>query len=133
MLRSKFKNSALGGWTIRLVLACFAVRALIPIGYMPDVQVGAKGILKVVICTSAGAKSIAIDAQGKPAPSDKQTHHDQTCAFSGLATVTVASADGVALPPPDFTRSAPIVRVQDVLPPVRAGPVLGSRGPPQIS
>jgi hypothetical protein len=133
MSRSIVGNIRISDWITRLVLACFAIRALIPAGYMPDVQLLAKGSLKIVICSVSGIKAISLDAQGKPAPSHKQTHHDQACAFSGLAAVTAASSDAAAPPPPEFSRSGPIALAQEVLPPVRAGPILGSRGPPQIS
>lgn len=133
-IRSLSRNEfAARGWMIRLLLAAVVLRALIPVGFMPDFGAAAKGVFKVVICTAAGSKHVMLDADGKPLPDQKSQHHDQPCAFAGLAAVAVPVLDAqhIVVPLVSVDTYHPTLAV--ALPPARAGPVLGSRGPPQLS
>lgn len=120
----------LNGWVARLFLAVFMLRALIPVGMMPDAQAAAEGILKVVICTPAGAKTVALGADGQPVQDQGAIHHDQPCAFSGLATVALVAPDAPLLLAPIEVTLQTVPALAVTLPPSRAGPPLGSRGPP---
>lgn len=123
------------GWIARLLLAAFVVRALIPAGYMPDFSAAADGVLKIVICSASGEKSMTLDGGQTRAPSHNPTssHDGQPCAFSGLASATLID---VTIGPAHYVSMAASTvvapRAVDV-PPARAGPQLGSRGPPQLS
>jgi hypothetical protein len=120
-------------WVAHLLLVAFALRAIIPIGYMPDFSAAAKGVFKVVICSQMGTKTISLDANGKPIPGQQGDHHDQPCAFTGMAAVAIPAMDAIPLSTPAFDVSPLIPRLAVQLPPARAGPQLGSRGPPQLS
>lgn len=120
-------------WVVRLLLMSFVLRALIPIGYMPDFGAAAKGVFKVVICTASGSKSLALDAKGTPVPKQKSHHDDQPCAFTGLAAVVLADLQIASLEAPEPNDVTEIRPPSAGLPPVRAGPQLGSRGPPDFS
>lgn len=120
---------ALRRWVSNLLLLAFVVRGLVPVGYMPDFSAGSDGIFKVVICSAMSAKTIVLDDSGKPL---SEVHHDQPCSFAGLAAVVVPEIDAIQLVIPDSEGSnfSPHLAVR--LPPTRAGPQLGSRGPPQV-
>lgn len=120
-------------WVSCLLLLAVAARALIPLGYMPDFAAHADGVFKVVICSEMGAKPVALDADGKPLPGQQTSHEAQPCAFAGLTVVALPDLDAHRPPAPEFQTSALIPRVAVQLPPSRAGPPLGSRGPPQVS
>lgn len=125
--------STLRGWTIRLLLVAFVLRALIPIGFMADFSNAANGVVKIVICSASGSKMLTLDADGKPAPIENVSQHDVPCAFSGLATLALPTLDAVQIVAPVFQNKVLAPHLAVVLPPTRAGPVLGSRGPPQLS
>lgn len=131
-------DSAVKGWMIRLLLAAVVLRALIPVGFMPDFRAAAHGEFKIVICTASGSKLVTLDADGKliagePSSDHKAPHHDEPCAFAGIVGVAIATLDTPHLIVPQFDIAATSVSDDLVLPPARAGPVLGSRGPPQFS
>lgn len=120
-------------WIVRILVIAFAVRALIPVGYMPDLGALSRGVLKVVICTGSGNHSAALDAADQPQPKNNTSHASEPCAFAGLVqiaqfTPTVEPARPVYTEP-----SAIVPTVAVVLPPARAGPTRTSRGPPQVS
>ena len=131
-------DCAVKGWMNRLLLAAVVLRALIPVGFMPDFGAAANGEFKVVICTASGSKQVTLDADGQliagdPSSDQKAPHHDEPCAFAGIAGVAIALIDTPYLSAPQFDVAATFVSDDVTLPPARAGPVLGSRGPPQFS
>ncbi|MEZ5898648.1 MAG: hypothetical protein R3D51_04055 [Hyphomicrobiaceae bacterium] len=120
-------------WIAKILIIAFACRALIPVGYMPDFDALSKGVVKVVICTSSGDQVIALDANGKPHPAQNGAHVHHPCAFSGLASVDLPDL-GLNSPKPAFVEdNLPNASQAAMLPPARAGPGLGSRGPPDFS
>ena len=120
---------------VRLLLAVLALRALIPAGYMPDFSAAAGGVFKVVICSASGQKSITLDGIDRNAPShdQKASHSDQPCAFTGLAAVALTDPTAGPSQFATMTATAVIPPLAVEVPPARAGPPLGSRGPPQLS
>ncbi len=75
----------------RFLVVLFALRCIIPAGYMPVFDAKKQGF-NIVICTSYGAKEITVDETGQPV---ENTNHDdagvsKTCPFA-LNTVTLAS------------------------------------------
>ena len=85
-------------WLLCLIAALVLARAVIPVGFMPNVSALADGVLEIVICSGAGIKTIALDESGAPvAPSRPHTNHvqDGLCPFataSALAAVALISA-----------------------------------------
>lgn len=126
-------NGAMRRWVAHLLLLAFVARALVPVGYMPDFSAASKGVFKVTICSQMGNKTISLDVNGKPVPKQQGNHQDQPCAFTGMAAAAVPVLDHIPFSAPVFEVSPliPLLAVQ--LPPARAGPQLGSRGPPKFS
>ena len=125
-------------WVASLLLLAFALRALVPVGYMPDFAAAAKGEYKVVICSAAGSKTISLDADGLPAsqqPGDHAPagHDDQPCAFTGIVAMADPEFPGLKISAPVTALEIIAPRRTAELPPARAGPALGSRAPPQHS
>jgi len=121
-------------WLGHLVLLAFICRALIPIGYMPDFAAVSEGSFKVVICTSQGSQMMQLDENGKKVPANPESTHHQPCAFSS-ATPTVAPLylAEIGIEPVGLVTEVSFASVFEELPPVRAGPALGSRAPPHLS
>lgn len=127
ILRGGIKRGGVAQWVLSLLVLAFAVRALVPPGYMPEFS---QGVFKVVICTASGSKILHDSEHDNPqAPS----HHGQPCAFAGLAVFDVPQFEVVAFRPVVANDAGLIAPLAVSLPPARAGPPLGSRGPPSIS
>lgn len=109
-----------------LVAFVLVLRSLMPAGYMP-VQT-ANGI-SIVICTSKGSKAVTVDADGKIVDDHGGGQVFEPCAFSGLGVIALAAVDA-PLHAPDVTEATGRFALSFGLPPIRAGPALGSRAPP---
>lgn len=120
-------------WIIHLLLVAFTLRALIPVGYMPDLAAASRGVLRIVICTAAGAKLLTVDENGDPAPQERADHSDKPCAFSGLASVAVPALEAATVGPPELGGPPLIARPSVEAPPARAGPAHRTRAPPLSS
>jgi hypothetical protein len=78
-----------------LLLLAFAFRALIPVGYMPDMNALQKGVFTLTICTSQGAQNIIADEDGQPVQKH-QAKQDGTCLY-GWAPKLLLQAPLLAL------------------------------------
>lgn len=116
----------------QILLLAFVLRALIPVGYMPDFKALSKGGFQIVICTANGSDPIFYRPDGTKHRKE-QSHADQPCAFSGINAVALPDLAIDAGPPESGGAAHFQVRLEAALPPTRAGPVLGSRGPPIFS
>jgi hypothetical protein len=133
ILQSIWNRTSARAFLERLVLICLCLRALIPAGYMPDMDALQVGEFRIVICSATGTKTIAVDKDGLPHTDRNASHHDQPCAFSTLAHSSVDLPELLAFAAPEYPAATANRAPQIQLPPTRAGPVLGSRGPPQLS
>lgn len=118
---------------VHALLLCALVRALVPVGYMPDLSAARDGTFKVVICTGDGARTITLDASGAPTHPADTAGDQQGCVFSTLAEAVISPAAGPAVAVPagqglGALRPAP----SDVLP-VRMPAGYGARAPPLFS
>lgn len=114
-----------------VLLGVFALRALVPVGYMPDFGSLAEGTLEVVICTGVGSKTIVLDDAGKPVPSKHTGKVDHPCAFTGMAAAAAPAADlELVAQGYDARHFVSPVLNHHVL--RRLGSVLGPRGPPSL-
>jgi len=127
------RTPALRQWFAHLVLIAFACRALIPIGYMPDFNAASKGSFKVVICTGNGSQVMQLDANGHDTPSAPEKIHSQPCAFSSVAAIASLAVSTTEFAVLALATEIDFLSVFENSPPTRAGPTLGSRGPPRIS
>lgn len=75
-----------------LVGLAFAVRSLLPVGFMLAVAPDHPGSVTIVICTGHGPQSLALDDDG--APLQKKSSNDSTniCPYSSAGAVAIGSA-----------------------------------------
>lgn len=118
-----------------LALMAVALRALVPLGAMPDRAALAEGRFSLVICTLDGMVTIPFDALGG------ETGHGETpgegeapapCAWApcSVAALALAEPTSISLPPIlPAPRLAQPPR-EATAPAGRTGPPLGSRAPP---
>lgn len=65
---------------VMLAVTAVLLRALIPVGYMPDLE-STKGF-EMVICTASGAQTIAADANYDPLHKTPVHHAHKLCDFA---------------------------------------------------
>lgn len=122
----------------RLTLLLFVLRALLPTGFMPDLDLLKRGGFQIVLCTAQGPVSVAVDEDGKPLdPDGDHDRHDPADAFAKDCPFGTAFAKAFDVPtlvatavlalPAAVATVAP--RPLDLRPPPQ-GPPLGSRAPP---
>jgi hypothetical protein len=107
---------------VRITLALFALRALVPAGYMPDLGALDAGHLEIVLCSAHG-----------DAPSPPQHMPRDDCPF-GMVLVKgfVAPVLPVLLLPAAAIDVAFLDNKPAGLRPPSHGPPLGSRAPPAL-
>lgn len=148
-------------WIVAILGLAFCARALIPPGYMPDFDALSRGVFKIVICHGGDVHASSptdhrmagmhhahgdIQSHSDSADAAAHQHHDgdgqnhadgsfahHPCAFSGLAAIALFAADAAAVEPIRIAFAVLKETPPEALPPIRAGPVLGSRGPPLMS
>src|SRR5690348_3507267 len=76
-------------WNLLIVLA-FAVRSLLPVGFMLASSPDATGGLQIVICTGHGPQSWVLDDKGVPHPAKTTTDEKTTCPYAPVASVAAA-------------------------------------------
>lgn len=117
--------------TLWLVLALFALKALVPQGFMPATQQGTL----IQLCSAAGTIWVAGPAKHSDAPDERHAAQAATCPMGAMLAA-------VALPP----SPAPLLAAGSIMahplaaraPPLVAegsppGPPLGARAPPFFS
>lgn len=124
----------------QLLVALLCLRALVPAGFMTDAHAAKNGVFRIVICTAnALNKTVDLDLGTGDLGSGGETQktspaHDQPCAFAGLAVDFSDAVQQYAIVKPHIATSVRIeVTRSAMMPPARAGPVLGSRAPPTLS
>ncbi|MFN4089558.1 MAG: DUF2946 family protein [Alphaproteobacteria bacterium] len=116
-------------------LLLFALRTLIPVGFMPDPGLLKQGELQIVLCTAQGPTTVTVDTAGNPV--DPTSPDPTGPAFASDCPFGTASAKAAALPatpttpaPGALAASAPPPAPAFGLRPPAHGPPLGSRAPP---
>lgn len=116
-----------------LLLFALITRALVPTGFMPVAAADGHG-LTLVICNGSGElQFVTLDDEGKQVPSNSEKASHEPCAFAGNIGLTAPTLDVATLLHITETELALSVGSDVVLPPVCAGPPLGSRAPPHHS
>lgn len=118
-----------------LLVGLIAIRAAVPLGFMPDMSRLGDGVLEIVICSPAGVERRAVGATGVPAPpghTDTAPADHGLCPFAAAAALALAAAlllllASVGWPP----RLRLVVPTPDLAPLRRPGP-LGPRAPPRL-
>ena len=118
--------------TAYLLLALFALRCLIPPGFMLDQQALQEGSLQMTVCDGYSTRVVTVDSQGRIVdehPDDKQ--HRKSCPFASLrlaALVGEPPAPATLFAWPIASRPLPVADLVPISDP--AGPRVGSRAPP---
>lgn len=77
-----------------LIALCVLLRALVPVGFMPDLAAAREGVFTIVICTADGLSAFAVNARGEPVGPDHERDADAKdhCPFAPIASI-VLNAD----------------------------------------
>ena len=75
----------------RLIICCLLLRALVPVGFMPDIGAARDGVFTIVVCTAAGFSTIEVDENGNPVAPDPSSETDGTnqCLFAPAGSVAL--------------------------------------------
>ena len=113
----------------RATIVLFALRALVPVGFMPDLDTLGAGHLDIVLCTGHGPVSLTLDANGVPAKPHRSPGAD--CPF-GMALGKGFVAPAAPALPYAIVAAGTTARTDAArgLRPPSQGPPLGSRAPP---
>lgn len=119
----------------RFVLLLFALRALVPAGFMPDFSAAQGGRFALAFCTANGPKTRVVDLVSSASKDDaaKSGSHGVAgeCSFGVSAAPALPAIATVALPAaarvPAAHVSAPLLTAS-----TPRGPPLGSRAPPAL-
>lgn len=115
------------------LLVLFALRSLVPAGYMPAPAAMADGLIRMTLCDGYTTRTVLVDAEGRIVEEPENTTAD-ICDFA-LASLASTLPLPDLLPLPSLQprqAAAPGHQALWLHPPVR-GPPLGSRAPPAIS
>ena len=115
-----------------LLLGCI-LRALLPVGHMPRIDVPSSADFQVVICATMGTAMQMAAADGLPAGDHNRYGACNACVFCGLPQLSEPSMAVSPLDPPvrvvltEAWPSSPDTAV------AHAGPHVGARAPPSLS
>ncbi len=72
-----------------LIGIVFAVRSLLPVGFMLAAAPDHGGGLQIVVCTGHGPQSLVVDEKGVPHPSKSSADDRTTCPYAPVGAVNV--------------------------------------------
>lgn len=78
-----------------LIAFTLLLRAMIPVGFMPDPAAAREGVFKLVICNGSGFSTITLDANGDPVETDSnhETETASACFFAPIGPALPSSQD----------------------------------------
>jgi hypothetical protein len=128
----------LGDPSVRRILTVLSIvaltaRSLVPSGFMLAPVAPGTGAMTVVMCTGHGPQVLKLEADGKPIPAKPGKPRTELCAFVGFVLIDAPVVSGSALPADPYGTPVFFEPSDTTLPPVRAGPSVGSRAPPYLS
>jgi hypothetical protein len=133
---ASFGNNSARGFIARLILILFALRAVVPVGYMPDLGALEHGQVRIVVCTGAGFKSLLVDEAGRPVDAQESgtsQHAGADCPFgTAAAKAFLAPTLVAALALPTYEQHILLPGSGVALLPPAQGPPLGPRAPPTV-
>lgn len=110
------------------VALAFAVKALLPAGFMPVVN--KDGFTQIVICSGMGEKTITVPSDEAPSQEHQETSSDKVCAYQVLASAKpLLSPPNFVLPAPPILRDD-FVSLDDTAPTTFTILSFDARGPP---
>lgn len=123
-------------YLIAAIAFLFALRSLVPVGFMPDQASMSEGKLRIEICGPDGVSYTYINLSSEPTPQRGQhTTNAYSCIFCVLTAQSLMSGSGADY----LTTVAPIVSELVVsyhfesIPLQSVGPPLGPRAPPHYA
>jgi hypothetical protein len=120
----------------RLALLLFALRAMLPVGYMPDLGALKEGQVQIVICTGTGTQALFVDASGQPIDHESDPGEGYggaaDCAFAAAMAKAVAQPPVLAVLVPLPAVGLPSSAETPALQASSEGPPLGPRAPPVL-
>lgn len=140
MLRTRtasLRQSLACRYAARVTLLFFALRAMLPAGYMPEIGALEHGQVRIVICTGGGTQTLLVDEAGRPVKEDNRdaAPHGAAgdCAF-GMATAQAFTLPQALVLPdgPGHASADQAPGRVDALRSVALGPPLGPRAPPVL-
>jgi hypothetical protein len=72
-----------------LIGFAFAVRSLLPVGFMLAATPGHAGELQIVICTGHGLQSLTLDSKDVPRPAKSPVSAKDICPYAPVGAVAV--------------------------------------------
>lgn len=75
-----------------LVGLAFAVRSLLPVGFMLAVPQAPAAAVEIVICTGHGPQNLTLDDQGVPVPAKAPMSGKNICPYAAAGAVAVDQA-----------------------------------------
>lgn len=134
--RKSFWCKRMAVWQILfcLTVVAFLYRALIPVGYMPDLSGERNSRFAITLCTMGASPAVVqldfSDSDASTAPADEYSGND--CPFGlNVAQKLLAPDEPPVLQRPPALLSASLAPRHQARPPLPAlGPPLGSRAPP---
>jgi len=122
-------------FTWRVALALFVLRALVPLGFMPDFSAKGQGGISLAFCTVGGAKTRLVDLAESPEKNESGKlgeHSRGECSFAVSASPALPATRSVVLTQ-EPSNAASVAKASSVVAPASPrGPPLGSRAPPVL-
>lgn len=119
---------------LHLLAALFSLRALLPLGFMPDLDAASAGRFEIALCTAYGPSTLTVDAAGQPSrddPAGTDRTEGRDCPFfvALSKSLTLPKWEPIIWP----AGPAPVPVAERALAPIcapTAGAPLGPRAPP---
>lgn len=111
------------------------VRAVVPVGFMPDLTRLADGVFEIVICSPDGIATITVDAAGDPVTphhADPGPMHDGLCPFAAAAALALAALAVILFGSYRWPARAVFTWSDSALASARGPGPLGPRAPPLL-
>lgn len=114
------------------VLLAFLFRALIPVGFMPDMQALQHHVIKITLCSMDGAKEILVDGGAKQDRNKSHpSHKKEICAFGAAPQTALLDFVPLSLPVL-FAVSERLAAIQKLLFPAQSSGIHQPRAPPAL-
>ncbi len=129
MKRNVFSKQGIASACMMLiVLAAFAVQAILPAGFMPSVN--KDGFTEIVICSGMDMKTVLVPADDALPSSQPVEKENPVCAYQTLAVQKILIAPPALNPPVAATLEIPAVFFTVQLPVTSPVFSFTARGPP---
>jgi hypothetical protein len=115
-----------------LVGFAFAVRSLLPVGFMLAVPPAPAGAVEIVICTGHGPQNLTLDDQGVPVPAKAPMSGKNICPYAAAGAVAVDQAAPLLLAHTVSYSSVTYRIAREIFHATPKPGALSARGPPSI-